>query len=466
MTTFPPFVGKSTGLLTLCIGLLVVCREFHIWDGVDSLLFIPVILLTALLFFYVSAGRKVFVLIAILLSLINLWWGENALQTLSSGIATAAFIATFLAALTALKYVAATSPAIQRCGRFLSQQPPGRRYAALTVGGQMFGLLLNYGAISLLGSMTMANASLERNEEVRQHRVRRMLLAIQRGFISTLPWSPLSFAMVMTTTLIPGTSWAMCVIPGVINGAIFAGMGWLMDTLFKPKLSTAAIPARQITDSWVAVLPLGFLLMLLVVLVTVAYLLTGVRVLGLVIVIVPLMSIGWVAIQNWQDRPLARVRQWSAGYLSKNLSEFRSETVLLMMAGYIGTVASPILGAMMTHLEINLASLPTWMILVTLVWLMPLFGQMGMNPILAVALIAPLLPDAAQMGISPVALTVALTAGWILSGISSPFTATTILVGNFAGISSAKVGLRWNGVFTLVCGVILSIWVVLYASFA
>jgi hypothetical protein len=86
-----------------------------------------------------------------------------------------------------------------------------------------------------------------------------------------------------------------------------------------------------------------------------------------------------------------------------------------------------------------------------------------MNPILAASLIAPLLPEPAQMGVSPSAIVAALTAGWILSGVSSPFTATTLLVGKFAGISSVHVGQRWNGLFTVLCATVLSTWVVVYA---
>ncbi|HXK58060.1 MAG TPA: hypothetical protein PLZ16_15590, partial [Gammaproteobacteria bacterium] len=92
-----------------------------------------------------------------------------------------------------------------------------------------------------------------------------------------------------------------------------------------------------------------------------------------------------------------------------------------------------------------------------------LVGQVGMNPILAVSLVAPLLPDAAGLGIAPTALVVAITAGWTLSGISSPYTATTLLIGHFAGISATRVGLRWNGFYTLTCGTLLSAWVVFYA---
>ena len=54
-------------------------------------------------------------------------------------------------------------------------------------------------------------------------------------------------------------------------------------------------------------------------------------------------------------------------------------------------------------------------------------------------------------------------AGWLLNGASSPFTATTLPIGSFAGIRALRVGWDWNGVYTLVCGVVLSLLVVLYA---
>ncbi len=464
MKVMPPLVGKLTGVLSLCIGLLVLCREFKIWSGADSIMFIPLMLLIFMLSFYVSPGRKIYLLVAVILTTFNLIWNEQAGQVLTSGFSTGSFIATFFVALTTLKYAAATSPSIQLCGRFLSQQPPGRRYAALTVGGQLFGLLLNYGSISLLGSMTMVNASKEKNEEIRNHRVRRMLLAIQRGFVSTLSWSPLSFAMVIPTSLIPGTSWALCFLPGLVNGVILAGVGWLLDTLFKPKLSTAVVAKRQVEGSWFAILPLIILLLVLISLLAVAYWFTGVRVLALVMVIVPLLSMAWVAVQARGNRPLQQVAKRSSEYLMVQLVDFRGELVLLVMAGYIGTVASPLLGSLMITLNIDLTVVPAWIVLVLMVWLIPLAGQLGMNPILAVTLIAPVLPDAVQLGVSPVAVVISVTAGWLLSGVSSPFTATTMIIGNFAGVSSTHVGQRWNGAYTLICGAILSVWVVVYSG--
>ena len=464
MSTIPPVQSKTVGILILCITLLVIARELMQSIYLDNLQTVVVSLLVLLLSFYVSGTRLAFVVMAVLLSMANLLWNDDWQSTLNKGFGTAAFIAAFFSALGTLKYAAETSPSILNCGRFLSQQPPGRRYVALTIGGQLFGLLLNYGAISLLGSMSVANAALEKNIEIRSHRIRRMLLAIQRGFISILPWSPFSFAIAIPTALIPGTSWAQCALPGLVNGAILAGTGWLLDSWFKPRLSSP-LPARRKTDgNWLAVLPLLLLLMLLIALLAGGYMLSGLRVLILVMIIVPLLSLAWIMIQTRTQRRLVATRQRTANYFFQELAGFRGEMLLLMMAGYLGSVASPLLGTLMQLMHIDLALLPAWSILLLIVWFIPIVGQLGMNPILAAALIAPLLPEATALGISPVAIVVAITAGWILSGVSSPFTATTLLVGNFAGISSADVGRQWNGIFTVVCGMILSVWVVVYAN--
>ncbi len=87
-----------------------------------------------------------------------------------------------------------------------------------------------------------------------------------------------------------------------------------------------------------------------------------------------------------------------------------------------------------------------------------------MNPILSVSLLAPLLPHAAALGISPNAYILAITAGWALGGASSPFTATTLLVGAMGRVSAVHVGWKWNGAYTLLGGVLLSLWVALAAG--
>lgn len=85
-----------------------------------------------------------------------------------------------------------------------------------------------------------------------------------------------------------------------------------------------------------------------------------------------------------------------------------------------------------------------------------------MNPILAVTLMAPLIPDPASMGLTPTALVVATTSGWMVSGATSPFTATTLLIANLGKVSARHVGLSWNGFFVAILMIVLSIWVLVH----
>ncbi len=61
----------------------------------------------------------------------------------------------FFLALSSLRDAAETSPLVRRCGRHLVAQPPGLRYAALTGRGHLFGVILSYDVIGLIGTMVM-----------------------------------------------------------------------------------------------------------------------------------------------------------------------------------------------------------------------------------------------------------------------------------------------------------------------
>lgn len=454
-------VDGLTGILLVAITGLVIFDEWHIAAWMAPAKPVLVVGLVTLLAAQVRLSRKAFVAVALGLTLALALSQEDWQGAALDGLRSAAFIAAFFSALSTLRNVAQTSPAVQAAGRFLSGQRPGRRYAALTLGGQGFALLLNYGAIQLLGALALANAGSEPDAEVRGHRIRRMLLAVQRAFVSTLPWSPLSFAMAISVSVVPGTSWAQAMVPGLVSSALLAGIGWGLDTVFKPRLSV--VPRRQEPEgSWALMLPLLALLGVLVISVLGLNAITDVRIVGLVVVIVPVIALVWMVIQHWTQAPLRSVARRTRDYVLSELPGYRGELTLLMMAGYIGTVGSALLGPLMQRAGLDLSALPSWVILVSFVWLIPMAGQVGMNPILAVTLIAPLIPGAESLGVAPAAVVVALTAGWALSGASSPFTATTLLIGSFGGISALRVGWVWNGVYTVLCGVALSIWVVVY----
>ena len=131
------------GFLISANFFIVIAKEAFTFDT-SILIAMLAPTLIALLTVYGNWSRRLFVLIGIFITLADLLINPDWQNTLLSGLNTAAFIASFFAALTTLKFSAASSPAMRKCGAFLSAQPPGRRYLALTFGGQLFGLLLNY----------------------------------------------------------------------------------------------------------------------------------------------------------------------------------------------------------------------------------------------------------------------------------------------------------------------------------
>ena len=117
--------------------------------------------------------------------------------------------------------------------------------------------------------------------------------------------------------------------------------------------------------------PLLLLLVLLGVTVSVLHTQTGFRIVGIVMLVVPVLSLGWALVQHRGGALDYGMRDRLVRYVTQELPGTRGEVTLLMMAGYIGTVGGPLLGPVVAGAGIDLAALPTWAVLVLLVWLVP-----------------------------------------------------------------------------------------------
>ncbi|UIJ70979.1 hypothetical protein [Aurantimonas sp. HBX-1] len=451
-------IDRAIGIVLIVTAIAVVLRE---WVGGEAPLLVASAGLVAFLVLAAPRAhwsRQSFVAVGVALVVAVIALRPDWQDVLMRGLGQGAFIAAFFIALASLRNPASASPAIERCGQYLASQPPGKRYLSLTMGGHLFALILSYGSISLLGGLTESIASREANAEIREIRNRRMLLAIQRGFVASLAWSPLAFAMAISTSVVPGSTWSGAAPIAILNAILITFVGWSLDTIFKPRLTQPA-PARRPLGSWRDLRPLLMLLLLLFAGVTVLEVMSGLRIIAVVMLLVPVIAVAWVVIQTHGDAAAtgARLRQ----VVFRDVPSYQSELVLLVMAGIIGTVGGALLEPLFAGQSLGLSALPAWAILVLLVWIIPLLGQLGMNPILSVSLLAPLLPAPAAMGVSPNAVVVALTAGWALAGATSPFTATTMLVGRLGHTSAWRVGVVWNRSFTLVTGAALSVSVAL-----
>lgn len=413
----------------------------------------------------VRASRAAFVLIGLALVIWAALTTTDWIAATSVAAHRGAMVMALFTALSMIRSAAMSSPAIIACGQFLARQRPGLRYSALTVGGHLFGLILLYGSISLLGTLATESTAREPDREVRIQRTRRMMIAIQRGFASTLCWSPLGFSMIITVSVVPGASWGAAALPGIVSALMVLLIGWGLDALYKPQKVTPAQPSH--TGRWSEQLrPLLMLLGVVLLGVALLHAVTGVEVIGAVMSLVPVVALLWIAMQQPPDEQtrFRHIRQRTVQFVTRELPSYRSEIVLLFMAGFIGSLGASMLVPLVQGLGLDLHAVPPWIILAAMVWIIPLTGQLGMNPILAVSLLVPVLPSPETIGVPPTALVVAITGGWALSGATSPFTASVLLAAALGNVSPRRAGIGWNGVHALVAGGALTLWAMtLYA---
>jgi hypothetical protein len=456
------------GILPTAVMLCVIWLEYGAGETVARLA--GVLALAAVAVFCIDArpSRLAFVVIGLVLTLWAALTHDDWQQGINAAIRSGCLIVALFTALSAIRSAAVSSEEMVETGRFLARQPPGLRYLALTIGGHLFGLILLYGSIVLLGSLATESAAREPDAQIRRLRTRRMLVAIQRGFASTLCWSPLGFSMVISTSLVMGARWNDVVLPCLISALLLLLGGWALDTAFKPRLAHPPPPPPRTAETgrWLTHLrPLLLLLGVVVTGVVALHLLTGVEVVGAVMSLVPLVAIVWIFLQRLPvgGNALAYTGGRIAQFVTRELPGYRGEILLLFMAAFIGSLGSFLLVPLMAQAGLDLSAIPPLVILVALIWIIPLTGQLGMNPILSVSLMVPLLPTPEAMGISPTTVVAAITAGWALSGVTSPFTASVLLAGALGKVPPRQAGLAWNGPYAAVMGVVLSLWIVVLA---
>ena len=377
--------------------------------------------------------------------------------------------AAFFVALTTLRDAAETSPLVRRCGQHLVAQPPGRRYAALTAGGHMFGITLSYGAIELLAAMVMRANTLEAaggSPAVRAVRTRRMLLAIYRGFCVMNCWSPINIMTAVVSTAVPAAPMRLLLPIAFIVAVGMATLGWVEDRLSGARLQTRGGARPVTTESWMIHSRIVGLILLVMLLSEATAVLFGISVVAGVTLVVPLIAAVWLTAQSW--RFAGPVKYRLPGLLRRRAERFllrvptiRAEATVLGASGFMGVAIGNLLPG--TGLTSLIATLPP----LTMPLLIPLLliatGQLGLNPVAMVALVGAVVPDPTALGLPPAVLAFACMLGWGLGVTMTPMSSSAIITARWAEVSPWTVTSRWNAPFA--ASALLLAWVAIVAAF-
>ena len=367
-----------------------------------------------------------------------------------------AVFAAFFFALGTLREAAETSPLVRRCGQQLVAQPAGRRYAALTAGAHVFGIILSYGTIDLLAAMVA------RADAQNAVRLRRMMLAIYRGFLLMNCWAPLNLMTVVVGTALPGAPMRLLLPFALLVSLVMLALGWLEDRLFGAAGGVEP-PRAPATDGWSIHLGIVGLVLLVMILAEATAQFGHVSLAAGVTLALPPIALGWIAVQlrrfGTVRLPVLLLRRLKKFHA--RIPGFRGEATILGASGFVGVALVGLLPA--GGLAPLLAALPPVLIPMLVPLVLIATGQLGLNPIAVITILGSAMPAPESLGLPSAVLAFACMLSWGLAVGMTPMSASAIAAARWSGVDPWTVSTRWNARFTL-WGLLLS-WAAIAAIF-
>ena len=395
------------------------------------------------------------------LTLLALWRSPSPGLLLFEASGRFAFFATFVVALSMLRLPAYRSRLVRRCGQSMLLQPPSRRYPILSLGSALFGIILNIGVLNLFAGMIEKSNTLSAAQGrawVQTARQRRMMLALLRGFSLAPLISPMGIGVAVVLSSLPQVTWLQLA-PYILGaaGLIFMA-GWAVDFLTGPHP-----PAHKARIAAPSLRPLAHFSVLLLAIVALVFSIAWILQLRLPIAALlgaPTGALIWLA---WQRRRLGYGGVPAAvttmhRQLPWLLLPSANEIVVLGAAGYLGHLCVGLVDTQ--QLAPLLVVLNPWGAFNAVLAMLMVVGlaQVGINPIVTVTLLVGLLPTLGIEGLSPALIGASLMVGWALALMSSPMTASMLILSRFTGVPAQQIGYRWNGRFLLASIPLLAAW--------
>ena len=339
-------------------------------------------------------------------------------------------------------------------GALLTRQPPSRRYLALTVGGHIFGILLNIGGLALLIDMTRRANTLEAGngeQRIVELRERRMTLAVMRGFACIALWSPLGLALNLLLASVSDLAWIDVAPYGFASALGFMALGFAFDRFEFPRPTRP----RAIVDDPKG-LPALFKLIghigALSGLAMLAEMVTNRPFQAILVNLVPVYATLWLTgiavsgkkggvfgftLQHLRDNGVAR---WP---------NYANEISIFAASGFLGVVLAALAPRQALQAAFAAASLPPGVIAAGLACAVVALGFIGLNPMISASILAATLDSISVPGLSHAHAVLALALGWTCVIGTAPLMSSLVMASSLIGRSSSEVGLAWNGRFTI-----------------
>jgi len=302
------------------------------------------------------------------------------------------------------------------------------RYLSITFGGLFLALPLNFGSVSVIGTLIGREIAINGDSAGTRNAARALL----RGFGSASLCSPLSIAVVLTLTLVPGIhGWQLISLTFplaaayLLLGAVFREAEPASD-IQRPVAGRASVVlAWLFFTACIGLICLGTLLLRTLVGMGYAHAVTC-----------SCLAVVVIGILGTPGRPQL-----------PPMDNIGNELAIIGGSAFLGaTVSTLVSGQLGPGFALPSVLMP--LIALAVPWLLFGGGMIGLNPIVGVTLIGGLssqlwLPSAG------LGLAVALVCGWGLTIAGTPYSANALLIQRLTGYDNRRVSLEWSGRLSL-----------------
>lgn len=441
-------------VLVVSAEILARLTDFVLFHGLAWLGLVAVIALARRML-----GLREAYLLVLSATLTGLVWmtRPDPLADLTAALDQASFLMSFILLLGLLHEAASTSPSVAACGEYLTRQPPGRRYYALSIGTGLVGVLFNLGVVSFL--VPLIQKGIERatpNDALNPIRERRQVSALLRGFGWSVIWSPTALAPLALAQLIPGTDRPRWILYGLGIYALITLIGALEDAwrfrAYRPsgKRATPVFPAGAALRFLAAALWLFGMSEIVV-------LLTGQGLVAGLMMACPLMMAGWLAVQFGFPRAgaLAATARRIGTIVAHGLPKSAPVAITLACSGYIGRAGAALVPAPELAQWLQLDAMPDFVLLSAIPLVLSLISLLALSPIMMAVFFGSLFGSLPQMPADPTLIALSISCGWGLAMTFSPFATVVLLIDRVAAIPARRLTWGWNLAFTILSALAL-----------
>ncbi|RDD62338.1 hypothetical protein DRB17_08930 [Ferruginivarius sediminum] len=401
-------------------------------------------------------------LIALALMLVGgglAWYGGRPGQAFLDASDGALLFLVLFGAVTFIQYPALRSPSMHHARQMILQQPPGRRYLAVSAAAHCLGALVNFAAMTLLA--TFLHQALE--TDVR----RRMGAAMCRGFAIAATWSPFFVSMAVILSVMPDLNWSDIALPGFPLGLLVLAYGWLFDRATRGRRAKPRANAQAAE----AVRPAAFGRLAVLAVMLVALVLAvaegGSMPMPLAIfLVVPGFSLAWLLVLRKYEAAGDGSVPGFTEHIRAGLPGLRGEVLLFLAANVLGQGIASAVDPGTVEGAMQAAGLTGPAAIFALLIGMLACAAMAIHPLVLIVVLAHVL-DPQRLGLTQQSLALIMACFWGLGAVLSPASGLTLFMARTLGEPQWRVAWVRNGAYSalgaLVCGAYVSIFNAFFA---